>query len=98
PWGLAAGPTSPWWVADNGTGVSTIYNGNTAAIVRPPVTIPSPTGPTGGTPTGVVFNASTSDFLVAGAGTAAHFLFATEDGTIAAWNSGNSAVIKVDNS
>ena len=26
-WGLAAGPTSPWWVNDNGTGLSTLYNG-----------------------------------------------------------------------
>src|SRR2546425_3565292 len=25
-WGLAAGPTSPWWVADNGTDVSTLYS------------------------------------------------------------------------
>src|SRR5205823_5191394 len=33
----------------------------------------------------------------AGAGTAAHFIFATEDGTIAGWNSGTSAVLKVDN-
>src|SRR5258706_43530 len=47
--------------------------------------------------TGQVFNGSATDFLVAGAGTAAHFIFSTEDGTIAAWNSGTSAVLKVDN-
>ena len=29
-WGLAAGPTSPWWVADNGTDLSTLYNGRRA--------------------------------------------------------------------
>src|SRR5438128_785461 len=28
-WGLVSSPTSPWWVSDNGTGLSTLYNGNT---------------------------------------------------------------------
>ena len=31
-WGLTAGPTTPWWVADNGANVSTLYQG-TGAIV-----------------------------------------------------------------
>src|SRR5437016_2686240 len=26
PWGLAFSPTGPFWVADNGTGVSTVYD------------------------------------------------------------------------
>ena len=58
------------------------------------VTIPpSPHEPPGSTaaPTGLVSNSSTTDFLVSGAGTAAHFIWATEDGTIAAWNSGTTA-------
>ena len=25
-WGLARASTSPWWVSDNGTGLSTLYN------------------------------------------------------------------------
>src|SRR3569623_297653 len=29
-WGLSAGPTTPWWVADNGTDKSTLYNGTGA--------------------------------------------------------------------
>ena len=33
PWGLIASSTSPWWVSDNNGGVSTLYNGNTGAIV-----------------------------------------------------------------
>ncbi|MFL5338898.1 MAG: TIGR03118 family protein [Gemmataceae bacterium] len=99
PWGMSFGPTSPLWVSDNGTGVSTLYNaaGVAQALV---VTIPASAnaGATSPAPvTGQVFNGSASDFLVAGAGTAAHFIFATEDGTIAAWNSGTSAVLKVDN-
>src|SRR5205823_3550867 len=99
PWGVAFAPTGPFWVADNGTGVSTLYNGTGTpqALV---VTIPasSNSGATSPAPvTGTVFNGSSTDFLVAGAGTAAHFLFVTEDGTLAAWNSGNTAVLKVDN-
>src|SRR5438067_1283592 len=31
PWGIVASPTSPFWVADNGTGLSTLYNGNGVA-------------------------------------------------------------------
>ncbi|HYV31653.1 MAG TPA: hypothetical protein VEO53_11185, partial [Candidatus Binatia bacterium] len=48
-WGLAASGSSPWWVADNGTGLSTLYNGNTGAKVALTVTVP-------GAPTGIVFN------------------------------------------
>jgi len=56
----------------------------------------SPAG-TQSTPTGVVFNGSPTDFLVA-PGKSAHFIFATEDGTISGWNSGQNAVLVVDNS
>src|SRR5260221_12249145 len=27
-WGISRGSTSPWWVSDNTTGVSTLYNGS----------------------------------------------------------------------
>ena len=40
PWGLIASSTSPWWVADNNGGVSTLYNGNSGAIVPLVVNIP----------------------------------------------------------
>jgi uncharacterized protein (TIGR03118 family) len=95
-WGLTRGPATPWWVADNGTGRSTLYNGvgNKNALV---VTIPVPMGHTGSSaPTGVVFN-GTSDFALPGS-TAARFIFVTEEGTIAGWNGGNTAVIVMDNS
>jgi hypothetical protein len=56
PWGLAAGPTTPLWVADNGTGVATLYAGGTAGTpfsIAPLVfTVPM------GAPTGQVFNGS----------------------------------------
>jgi uncharacterized protein (TIGR03118 family) len=95
-WGIAHLPTTPWWVSDNNAGVSTIYNGNTGAKASLTVTIPSPTAASGGTPTGIVANTNSTEFNVNGA--SAHFIFATEDGTIAAWTGGTTAVIKADNS
>src|SRR6266436_2950426 len=82
-WGLSRASGSPWWVSDNGTGLSTLYNaaGAPQALV---VTIPTPDGTGTSAPTGTVFNA-TPGFLV-GPGAKAFFLFVTEDGTIAGWN------------
>src|SRR5271165_4641515 len=86
PWGVSFAPTSPFWVSDNGTGLSTLYNG--AGVKQGlVVTIPPPGG---AAPTGQVFN-STPDFG------GAHFIFATEGGTIAAWSGGTSAVQTVPN-
>src|SRR5437763_11459250 len=62
PWGLSHSPTSPWWVSDNGTGVSTVYDGSGRAIPLV-VTIPPPAGSPKGTtaaPTGNVFNSVNS--------------------------------------
>jgi len=87
PWGLIASGTSPWWVSDNGTGVSTLYNGAGQKLALT-VTIPTPLGGTPpSTPTGIVFNGS-SDFG------AARFIFVTEDGTISGWSGGSAAVLK----
>ena len=43
-WGLAALPTSPWWVAGNGTDVATIYQ---ADGTKAPLTVQVPKAPTG---------------------------------------------------
>lgn len=102
PWGISFGPTSPFWVSDNGTGVSTLYgpDGTQVPLI---VTIPPPQGSQGpSTPTGTVFN-GTKDFVVSGNGTSgpAVFLFVTEDGTISGWNPGVDlmhAIRVVDNS
>ena len=98
PWGLARSSTSPWWVSDNGTGLSTLYSGTgtPASLV---VTIPPSDPTTGdtGTPTGVVFNGG-KGFEIA-TGFPAVFIFATEDGTISGWNpkvDGTHAIIKVN--
>src|SRR4051794_11464 len=89
PWGLVAGPTTPFWVADNGSGVSTLYDG-TGTAVPLVVNIPAPARATGnGAPTGIVFN-STSSFG------GAHFIFDTENGTVASWSGGMNAVQQAD--
>lgn len=88
-WGIVASPTSPWWVSDNGTSKSTLYNGSTGAKVGLTVTVP-------GAPTGIVWNGSTADFKVkVGAADPAgsRFIFATDDGQIAGWNGQGTAAI-----
>jgi uncharacterized protein (TIGR03118 family) len=83
PWGLSRSSTSPWWVADNGMGTSTVYNGTTGALALT-VSIPSASGTDPGVPTGTVFN-GTKVFELA-PNMPALFLFVTEDGTISGWN------------
>jgi uncharacterized protein (TIGR03118 family) len=99
PWGMAASSTSPFWVSDNGSGLSTLYNGSgtTQGLI---VTIPPPSGGTGpSNPTGQVYNGGAGFEL--GPGQPARFIFATEDGTISGWNptaNPTNALLEVDNS
>jgi uncharacterized protein (TIGR03118 family) len=86
PWGLSFGPTTPAWVADNGTDVSTLYSGGVRKSI--PVALPLVVGIEGGAPTGTVFN-PTGGFKVNGA--PARFIFDSEAGTITAWNAGTQA-------
>jgi uncharacterized protein (TIGR03118 family) len=106
PWGLARSATSPWWLSDNDTGWSTLYEA-TGTQESLKVLIPTagngPASPTGlngpGTPTGIVFNGSSTDFQAQGK--KASFIFASLDGTISAWAPGvnaNQSIIVVDNS
>jgi uncharacterized protein (TIGR03118 family) len=95
PWGLDFSATGPFWISDNHSGLSTLYN-STGGVQSLVVTIPAPPGSTNpAAPTGIIFN-GTTNFVVSGG--PAHFIFATEDGTIIGWNSGSNAVLKVDNS
>ena len=97
-WGLVASTTSPFWVSNNGTGTSTLYNtsgSSGSAVVKVALTnlacecvlIP-------GDPTGVVFNGppitSGTGFVVSAAGASgpARFIFVSEDGSISGWNPG----------
>jgi uncharacterized protein (TIGR03118 family) len=100
-WGLARSSGSPWWVANNEDGTSTLYNtsanpptGNPPAIVPLVVTIQKAPGSTDdhGVPTGVVFNNTTAFHL--DNGNPARFMFVTEDGTVQGWNGGTMAEIK----
>lgn len=78
-WGLSAGPTTPWWAANNGTDTSTLYTGTGTKLA---LTVKVP-----GAPTGTVFNGNPADFAVSESGKtgSARFLFATEGGTILGW-------------
>jgi uncharacterized protein (TIGR03118 family) len=82
PWGISHSATSPFWVSNNGTNLSTLYN-TTGVKQGLVVTIPGP-------PTGQVNNiGGANDFKVGGV--KSNFIFATEDGTIAARASGTTA-------
>jgi uncharacterized protein (TIGR03118 family) len=78
-WGLAALPASPWWVSDNGTDVSTLYNAGGDKI---PLTVSVRSAPTG-----LVANGS-SDFVVTKKGVSGPslFIFSSESGKIRGWN------------
>lgn len=101
PWGVSFSATGPFWVSDNGTGLTTVYSTSitsTIAVAALKVSIPS--GAATGSPTGPVtgqINNSTTVFMLAN-GKSASFIFCTADGTISAWNGGTVAQVKVDNS
>jgi uncharacterized protein (TIGR03118 family) len=93
-WGLARGATTPWWVADNGTDRTTVYNGSGVLQMiggQPFQTVE-------GAPTGAVFSGIAGQFQV---GTSAspttlgtsNFVFAAEDGMIRAWRGGSTAAL-----
>ena len=94
-WGLSAGPTTPWWTANNGSDTSTLYSGVGAKLALT-VTVP-------GAPTGTVFNGNAAAFSVTqnGKSGAARFLFATEGGMIMGWSptaNGTAALVGADRS
>ena len=105
-WGMAYSPTGNWWLSDNGTGLTTVYDGTgkLSPAAKPlVVTIPPPAGQTGhSSPTGQVYNPNKSINITSGGKTgAATFIFVTEDGTISGWNTtvnATTAITTVDNS
>jgi uncharacterized protein (TIGR03118 family) len=97
PWGIAFAPGGPFWIANNNSGASTLYDptGRPQPSGFPLIVgVPTPVGQPNGvaTPDGIVFN-STADFSVSfnGKSGPSTFIFATEDGTIAGWNQGVDA-------
>jgi uncharacterized protein (TIGR03118 family) len=90
PWGLAASPTGEWWLANEGTGTSTLYktSNSGATPVSLVVSIPgASTTSAHGAPTGTVYNPA-GGFNVSENGKTGSsvFLFATADGTISGWS------------
>jgi uncharacterized protein (TIGR03118 family) len=91
PWGIAFGPTTAAWVANNRTATATQYDGNgRAQPTATPLVVnfaPSAAG-AAFDPTGIVFNASSDFVITATASGASHFIFAGEGGMIAGWSPG----------
>ena len=101
-WGVAFSPAgSPFWIADNATGCSTLYGGDGVKVALQ-VSIPLPGNvvpttscktvdpnnpPMNAAPTGIIWNPS-SAFVVPGTTSQAAFIFATEDGALSAWAGG----------
>ena len=98
PWGVSFGPQQDFWIANNNSGTSTLYDNNGVKDTQLVVTIPGAAhNPNGncspGCPTGTVFNGNGSAF---GGGI---FLFDTEDGLITSWNgTSNTSTVAFDNS
>jgi uncharacterized protein (TIGR03118 family) len=83
PWGVSFSATSPFWISNQGSGTSTLYDGVGNKV---PLTVPIP----GGNPTGQVFAGGSGFSLPSGGG--AFFIFDTLNGTIDAWGGTNPAV------
>jgi uncharacterized protein (TIGR03118 family) len=84
-WGLAASSTGPWWIANEGSDSSTLFNAAAGTIPTLVVSIP------GGAPTGLVFNSAGAGTFVVTNGTAsgsAAFIFASATGIISGWSAG----------
>ncbi|MFF0339489.1 TIGR03118 family protein [Kribbella sp. NPDC004875] len=83
PWGLALGATTPLWSANNHSSTATVYSvpAGSRMVTKLPirVTVNSPTGQVNNSGPGFVLrNKKTS--------APANFIFATEEGKIAAWS------------
>jgi len=98
-WGMSFFSGGPFWISDNGTGVTTFYSGKGVKVGQ--VAVPPTCNTVPNCVTGQVAN-STTDFVVSQGGKsgAAAFIFATfEPGTISGWNPSvnpNSAVVVVN--
>ncbi len=96
PWGLAFNPAGPAWIADNGTGLLTVWNGQVLGLQ---VTVPPPGDAAGpAAPTGQIFNAAHATTFDGDM-----FIVATEDGTVSGWqpidgSTPTTATLRIDNS
>jgi uncharacterized protein (TIGR03118 family) len=97
-WGIAFNPQGFVWVADNGTSMSTLYDGNG---VPQSLVVAIPPGSAGNArPTGIVFNDAMA-FNVSQGGVSAPsvFIFVGEAGTVSGWSPSvnpTNAILAVD--
>jgi uncharacterized protein (TIGR03118 family) len=102
PWGVCISASSPFWLSDAGTGLSTVYSSTGSPSATKPAVPATSTTVAGGLPTGCVNNGTSTAFLVPNStGKSSSFLFVTENGSISGWSSGINAaqaIVMVDNS
>jgi uncharacterized protein (TIGR03118 family) len=98
PWGISFIPGSDFWIANNNSGTSTLYdnqgNKDAGLVVNIPVAARNPNGNCSpGCPTGNVANSNGTYFA------GGQFIFDTEDGLIVNWTgASNTASVAFDNS
>src|SRR6202040_873482 len=98
PWGISFIPGSDFWIANNNSGTSTLYDNqgkkNTGLVVTIPSATKNPNGNCSpGCPTGTVANGNGIYFA------GGQFIFDTEDGLIVNWTgASNTASVAFDNS
>src|ERR1700688_4400875 len=98
PWGISILPGQDFWIANNNSGTSTLYdnqgNKDTGLVVTIPGATHNPNGNSSpGCPTGNVSNGNGAYF------SGGQFIFDTEDGLIASWTgTSNTATVAFDNS
>jgi uncharacterized protein (TIGR03118 family) len=100
PWGMAVGRTGIIWVANNGTGTSTLYDFHGVPLSLVVSIPPSASNTDGANPTGIVFNSGTGFVVSNGTSSApAAFIFVGEDGSISGWSptvDATNAILAVD--
>ena len=105
-WGMAFQPKNFLWINQNRSGASGIYAGDgspagvAVVVPRPPAPRRPDIDPKFSAPTGIVANTANNFFVSNDPAWPAKFIFATEDGTIAAWfeGEGTDATLEIDNS
>lgn len=96
PWGIAIGPTGVFYISENHSGSSAVYDG-TGGQVTTDIGIPLNGVANGASPSGVIYN-NTSNFVIPLNGQPAKFIYVTEDGIVAAWNTGDTTITVADRS
>jgi len=93
PCGIAISPKGRIWISCSRTGQSVIYDSNGVQLFSPVAVLLNSTH--NASPDGMVYN-TTSDFIVNG--NPAKCIYATEEGIVSAWNSGDSTTTVADRS